>query len=452
MKSAVENLDPTRVKLTVEVTFDELKPSFEHAYKHIGEEITVPGFRKGKIPAAIIEQRVGRGAVLEHAINEALPGFYQDAMKEAELRPLGQPEIDVTEVPDPSATDGVLIFTADVDIRPAIELPDLAELNITVDSPEVSDDDVAERLDSLRERFGSLITVERPAADGDFVSIDLNAKIGDEEIDNVTGVSYQIGSGNMLEGLDDALLGLSAGETTSFEAPLAGGERAGEGSVITVTVQSVKERELPEANDDFAQLASEFDTLDELREDLREQVAQTKAANQATQARDLLLAQLTEAIEIPVPVRVIDAEVARHLESEGKELDDPHGDEVRVDAEKSLRTQLLLDELVDTLSVSVNQNELIEYLVSAAGQYGMDPNQFIQAVDGQGQIPQMVGEVARSKAIAQALRQVTVVDQAGVVVDLKKFIGSDEEDALAEVVAAAAAAAEDGDDPASINV
>ncbi|MEE6296373.1 trigger factor [Georgenia wangjunii] len=441
MKSAVENLEPTRVKLTVEVSYDELKPSLDHAYSHIGEQVNVPGFRKGRVPARIIDQRVGRAAVIEHAVNDALPDLYRKAVTEAELKPLGQPEVDVTEIPATSGTPGgQLVFTAEVDIRPEITLPELEGLELTVDPVDVTDEDVDARLDALRERFGSLVGVDRAAADGDFVVIDLTAKIGEEEVDSVSGVSYQIGAGNMLEGLDDALTGLSAGDTTTFTAALAGGERAGEEADITVTATTVKERDLPAVDDEFAQLASEFDTIEELREDLRTQVAKDKASNQAVQARDKMLEHLRDAVDFPVPTRVVDAEIKNHLEAEGKAEDDPHGEEVREETESLLREQFLLDALAEKLEVSVSQNELIQFLLSNAQQYGMDPNEFISSADKAGQIPVFVGELARTKSLAVALRQATVKDTAGAELDLSEFIGSDEQDAAAKVAAEAAVA------------
>ncbi len=429
MKSAVETIDATTVKLTVEVSHDELKPSIDHAYEHIGSQVQIPGFRKGKVPARILDQRVGRASVIEHAVNDGMPGFYRQAVTEADLRPLGQPDIEVTAIPALTEPEGGLSFTAQVEVRPVIEIPALADVTVTVDDVEVSDEDVDARLDALRERFGTLVGVDRPAAEGDYVVIELVAKIGDEEVDSVSGVSYQIGSGNMLEGLDEALTGLSAEETTTFETALAGGERAGETALVTVTASSVKTRELPAADDEFAQLASEFDTLEELRADLREQAARIKGSNQAVQARDLLLEQLRGGVEIPVPAGVVEAEVHRHLESEGRLEDDEHRAEVGDQAREALANQILLDTLAEQLEVKVSQNELVEYLVSASRQYGMDANTFIKTVDEQGQIPAMVAEVGRSKAVAVALRQVTVVDSSGAPVDLSTYIGTDDEDA-----------------------
>jgi trigger factor len=368
---------------------------------------------------------------MEHAVNEGLSGFYAEAVREHQLRPLGQPEVDVTKVPGlvPGDTDGDLVFTAEVEVRPEIEVPELDGLSVTVDASEITDEDVQGRLDALRERFGTLVGVDRPAAEKDFAVIDLSAKIDGEEVDTVSGVSYQIGSGNMLEGLDEALTGLSSGETTTFETTLVGGDHAGETAQVTVTATSVKERELPEADDDFAQMASEFDTVEELLADLREQAGRIKAQNQAVQARDVLLEQLLEQIEIPVPAGAVEAEVHRHLESEGRLEDDTHRAEVTEQAQTALRNQILLDTLAEKLEVKVNQGELVDYLVSASRQYGMDPNTFIQTIDQQGQIPAMVAEVARSKALAVALRRVAVVDAAGAAVDLSEYIGSDEDDA-----------------------
>ncbi|WP_225754039.1 trigger factor [Actinotalea sp. Marseille-Q4924] len=429
MKSAVENLDATTVKLTVEVSYDELKPSIDHAYEHIGSQVQIPGFRKGKVPARLLEQRVGRPAIIEHAVNDGMPTFYRQAVSEADLRPLGQPEIEVTEVPALTGTEGGMTFTAQVEIRPTVELPSLDGLTVTVEDVTVSDEDVEERLTSLRERFGTLVGVDRPAGDGDFVVVDLRAAVGEEEVDSVSGISYQIGSGNLLEGLDEALTGLSAGETTTFETALAGGEHAGETALVTVTATTVKTRELPAADDDFAQMASEFDTVEELREDLRTQVAGTKAQSQAVQARDALVEKLQDGLDIPVPAGVVEAEVHRHLESEGRLEDDEHRAEVTTQAQDALRNQILLDTLAEQLEVKVGQNELLEYLVSASRQYGMDPNTFIKTVDEQGQIPTMIAEVGRSKAVAVALRRVAVVDASGRPVDLSEYIGTDEDDA-----------------------
>ncbi len=443
MKSAVETVDETRVKLTVEVPMDDLKQNVDRAYAQIAQQVSIPGFRKGKVPPRIIDQRVGKAAVLEQAINEALPDLYRRAVSEADVKPIGQPTIDVTTIPGLSdaADDGDnLVFTAEIDTRPEITLPDLSGVTLTVDDLDVTEDEVEESLTTLRQRFASLVGVDRPVADGDFVSIDLTATIGDEEIDTASGVSYQVGSGNLLPGIDDALIGLSEGESATFTAPLAGGEHAGEEATVTVTAVSVKEQELPEADDDFAQMASEVDSIAELRENLKTQVGDAKSNNRAVQARDLLLEHLLAHTEFPLPQGVIEEEIHRHLEGENRLEDDEHREEVREQATDALRRQLLLDTLAEKLEVQVEQGELIEFLMRTAQQYRQDPNEFMQGVASNNQIPLYVAELARNKSLAVALREVSVVDGSGNAVDLTEYIGSEEEDAAARAAAEAAAA------------
>lgn len=432
MKSAVETLSPTRVKMTVEVPFEELKPSVDAAFKEIGSQINVPGFRRGKVPSRIIEQRVGRGAVLQEAVNQALPDFYGQALAANELRPLGQPEVDITEVP--IADEDQLVFTAELDVRPEITLPDFAELAVSVDAVDDAavDEAAGQQMEELRQRYGTLVGVERAAAHGDFVTIDLTGTIGEEEIDAVQGISYEIGAGNMIEGLDEALTGLVAGESKSFTAPLAGGDRAGEDAEINVTLTAVKVRELPELDDDFAQEASEFETFEELQADVRERARRAKSVDQGVQARDKVLEQLLETLDIPVPESIVEAEVNNHLSGEDRLEDDEHRAEVDEQTRRALRTQLLLDAIAEKEEVEVSQQELIEYLVMTAQQYGMDPSTFAKAMDDGDQVGAMAGEVARSKALAGVLERVTVTDTDGNPVDLKEVVEVDQADLAAQ--------------------
>lgn len=444
MKSAVENLTPTRVKLNVEVPFEELKPGIDEAYKTIASQVQVPGFRKGKVPSRIIDQRVGRGYVIETAINEGLNGFFQSAVQEAGIRPLSRPEVEITEVPDPAATDGQLVFSAELDIRPEIELPDYSGLEVTVEASESSDADVDKALDDLRGRFGTLKTVDRPAADQDFITMDMSAKIGDEEVDSATGLSYQVGAGTMLEGLDEAVTGLSAEESAIFETKLAGGEHAGEDAQVTVVVTAVKERELPVADDDFAQLASEFDTIAELREDLAKKVAESKVVEQGVEARDKVLDKLVELIEVPVPDSVVEEQLEQHFNpanshGEGEHDTEEHREEVRENTKRAFKNEIILDAVADKEEIGVSQNELIDYIVSTASQYGMDPNQFAQILDQSGQVPMMVSEVRRRKALAKVLELAKVTDTNGSEVDLSDFVrpGGEEEAPAGETAEAA---------------
>jgi trigger factor len=434
VNSTVEKLTPTRVKLHITVTPDELKPSITHAYEHIAQDVQIPGFRKGKVPAPIIDQRVGRTAVIEHAVSEGLDGFYRQAVEANELRVLGRPSADVKEWPNEKDFSGDLLVEIEVDVRPDFELPAFEGTTVEVDAVEVDDAAIDEELDRLRARFGTLVTVDRPATTGDFVELDLVATIDGTEIDRAEGVSYEVGSGELLEGIDDAIESLTAGEDTTFRSTLIGGDHAGEEAEVAVTVKAVKERELPEADDDFAQIASEFDTLAELRESLSERVSQQGGFAQGSAARDKLIEQLLSQVEIPVPPALIEDEVHNHLEGEGRLEDDVHRAEVTEASEKQFRTQMLLDAIAEKLDVQVSQEELTQYLVQSAAQYGMAPQDFVEALQQNNQLPSLVGEVARSKAVAVALGQVVVVDTNGKVVDLTGFVATDDETAEDEVV------------------
>ncbi|QNE34402.1 trigger factor [Leifsonia shinshuensis] len=452
MKTTVEKLSPTRTKLIISVTPEELQPSIKHAYEHIAEQVNIPGFRKGKVPPPIIDQRVGKAAVLEHAVNEGLDTFYRQAVEENDVRPLGRPEADITEWPSESDFSGDLLLTIEVDTRPEVTLPDFGDITLTVDAAEVSVDDVEEELDRLRSRFGTLVTVDRPAKSGDFAQIDLTAVIGGEEVDTAANISYEIGSGELIDGIDEALDTLTAGETTTFEAPLMGGDHEGENAQITVTLNAVKERELPEADDDFAQIASEFDTIGELRTSLRGQVERAKSFGQGTAARDQLVDKLLELVEIPVPASLVEDEVHRHLEQENRLEDDVHRAEVTESSEKTFRTQILLDEVAQAENVKVSQDELTQYLVQGAAQYGMDPNEFVKILSENGQIPSMVGEVARNKALAIILGKTEVVDSNGKKVDLTEFVALPEDengDEAADETAADEATEAPAEEPAA---
>ncbi|MBQ1443740.1 MAG: trigger factor [Renibacterium sp.] len=427
MKSAVENLSPTRVQLDVEVPFEELQPSIAEAYKTIAEQVQIPGFRKGKVPNRLIDQRVGRGYVLETAINEGLNGWYQSAVAETGIQPLSRPEVEITEVPDPAATEGELKFKVEVDVRPEVELPEYSSIAVEVAPAAQSDEDLDKALDDLRGRFGTLTPADRPASKDDFVTIDITAKIDGEAVDSATGLSYQVGAGTMLEGLDEAVEGLSADEEAIFDTKLVGGDHAGEEAQVTVKVTGVKVRELPTADDDFAQLASEFDTIAELREDLAKQVNQSKTVEQGVEARDKVMEKLVELIEVPVPESVIEEQIEQHFDpanahGEADHDTEEHRVEVRENTERAFKNEIILDAIAEKEEITVSQAELIDYIVNSASQYGMDPNQFAQMLDQSGQVPMIVAEVRRRKALAVVLGQAKVTDTDGAEVDLSDFV------------------------------
>jgi trigger factor len=432
-KTTVEKLNETRVKLTVAITIDELEPHLKQAYKTISEQVSIPGFRKGHVPAPIIDQRLGREAVIQEAVNSSLDDFYQAALLETETVPMGRPSADVEQWLDVKDEKSELVLAFEVEARPEFELPKYDGMKITVDNAEVGETAVEDELTKLRERFGTLRTVERAAKSGDFVELDLTASIDGEQVDQASGVSYEVGSGNMLEGLDEAIETLTADESTTFTSQLLGGDYEGRDAEVEVTVTAVKERELAAADDDFAQLASEFDTISELRESLAEQAAKAAIFAQGRQARDIFTDTLIEKAGIPVSEELVEEEVHRHLEGEGRLEDDEHRAEVRESAEKQLALQLVLDAIVQAEDVTPSQNELSQYIFQAAQQYGMEPGQFLQAISQGGQMNAILAEVTRNKALAIALSKANVVDKSGKAVDLSEFTAVDDEE-VAEVL------------------
>jgi len=439
VKSTVETLEPTKVRLTVEIPVEELKSEMDKAYKSIANQVSIPGFRKGHVPARIIDQRFGRAAVIEQVVNEVLPGQYSAAVSENELRPMSQPEVEVTEIPSTTGElTGQLVFTAQVDIVPAFDIPEYGkDTVIEVDPVEVTDEDVQEELDALRGRFASLKTIKRQAKTGDFATIDLVATINGEEVDSVSDVSYEIGSGTMLDGQDTALRKTHAGDVVTFTSTLKGGEHEGEEAEVTLTVKSVKERELPEADDDFAQMVSEFDTIDELKEDLKKQAAQTKQSQQALQARDRLVENLLSRTEILLPESVIEHELSHRV---AEDASAKAKKEAREAIEKEYRTAILAEELAKKNEVQVGQQELFDYAIQMSQNYGMDINRLFS--DPQ-QISAVVADLGRAKALIEVLSEVTVKDTAGNDVDLSEFLGKGDEEAAAEAAAETVAEVEE---------
>ncbi len=419
MKSTAETLSPTRVKLTVEVPFEELAPSLDTAYKTIAKQISIPGFRKGKVPSRVIDQRVGRAAVLEEAVNEILPMAYEDALRENSVSPLGRPEIEVTELNDGES----LTFVAEVDVRPEFDLPNYAGIVVEVDDAEVTDENVDEQLLALRGRFASLSPVERAAADGDVLLVDImGAEADGSAVEDLSGqaLSYELGTDGMLPGFDDAVRGASAGETRTFDFTPEGGEYVDRLLTVNATVAAVRERVLPEANDDFAQLASEFDTVDELREDIRTRLGRVRVLEQGMQARGKVHEALLASVDFPLPEGVIRQEVDEHF-ADGHAGDDAHRAEVEQGASDGLRSRLLLDRIAEAEEVSVGESELSSWLLQNAPRYGMAPDAFAQALVQAGQLPMAIGDIRRAKALAVVTQKARVVDASGRTVDLESL-------------------------------
>ena len=416
MKSSVEVLSPTRVRLDVEVPYADLEPHVANAYKKVAAQVNIPGFRKGKIPASMIDQRVGRGTVIDEAINSALPLFYGQAAREHNVAVIGRPEVDVKEFVD----NDKLVFTVEVDVRPEVVLPDFSKITIEVDDVVVADADVDEQIESLRTRFGTLTTVEREVKNGDFTTLDMTAFIDGKEVDGgqANDISYEVGSDKMIDGLDEKLIGMKAGDVKTFETQLVG-QQEGEKGEVTVTVKAVKERELPPVDDAFAKLASEFDTLAELKSDFVARLERVKKMEQGAQARDRLVEKLLAENEIPVPDNLVELEVNDHLEGEGRLEDAEHRAEVDGQVRSSLKSDFLLDAIVSAEEVQITEIELTEYLVRTSQRYGMAPQQFAEELQKAGQIQQLVAEVTRAKALASVLGRITVKDASGNLIDLE---------------------------------
>jgi trigger factor len=417
VKTDVETLSPTRVRLTVEVPFTELEDSMDAAYQRIAKSVNIPGFRKGKVPARIIEQRFGRGAVIEEAVNEAIPKAYDEAVRESKIVPVGRPEVDVTEVADGDKVS----FTAEVDVRPDFDLPAFDSLSVEVDAAAATDDDVAVQIDSLRGRFASLKDVERACADGDVLLVDISGATPEgDPVEDLSGsaLSYELGTDGMLPGFDDAVRGASKGDVRTFPFTPQNGDWAGIDMTVTVTVVGVRERELPELDENFVSMASEFDTVDELTADIRTRLDRLKRMEQGTEARMKVHEALVSAVEMPLPEGVIAAEIEAHFE-DGHEGDDAHRAEVEEQVREGLKSQFILDKIAETEEVTVGESELSAWLVQQAPRYGMTPDAFAQALVQAGQVQMAIADIRRAKALAVVLESATVVDTNGAPVDLK---------------------------------
>ncbi|MGI8590321.1 MAG: trigger factor [Nakamurella sp.] len=438
MKSTVEHLNPTRVKLSVEVPFDELKPHFDKAYGALAGTVRIPGFRPGKVPSKILDARLGRGTILSEVVNDAVPAKYGQAVTEANLNPLGQPEIEVTRIDD----GDTLAFTAEVDVRPEIVLPSIESIEVQVDDVEVTEADIDEQVDVLRERFAAVTPVERAAIDGDSVNIDLRAVVDGQDLPDAStdGLTYKIGTGDLVDGLDSALVDLSAGETANFTTALVAGEHAGQEAEVTVTLNGVSERTLPEVDDDFAQLASEFDTVAEMRDDLVERVRRVKNLTQGSQARDKVLEALLEATDIPAPAGIVqseyearqhdavhsfdhdEAQLNSYLEGEGQTREEFDA-ETRTAAEQAVRTQLLLDALAESQGVGVSQEEFTERILYNAERFGVAPDEYFKRLQDDNQLGAVIADVRRGKALATAVQLVKVTDASGNTLDIAALFG-----------------------------
>ncbi|HCG46289.1 MULTISPECIES: trigger factor [Corynebacterium] len=443
MKTTVDKLSDTRVKLTVNVPFTELDKEIDQAYAAIAQQVSIPGFRKGKAPRQLIDARFGRGPILEQVVNDMLPTRYEQAVNENELKVIGQPDVDISKIEDNDFVE----FTAEVDVRPEFEVPDFAELSVTVPATEITEEDVDKALEDLAERFGELKDTKRKLKTGDYAIVDITAEIDGTKVDEASteGLSYRIGDDDLIQGLDTALRGLKSGEDAEFTSEIQTGDHKGEEATIKVHVDQTKERKLPELDDEFAQMASEFDTIEELRESTKAQVEESKKSEQAASIRDEVLKAALAKTSFELPASIVDEQVhsqlhqvlgqlahdekalAQLLEAQGTSREEFDKD-VRKQSEESVRTQLFLDALAEQEQPEVSQQELTDHILFTAQSYGMDPNQFVQQLQSNGQIANLFADVRRGKALAAAICRVDAKDKEGNKVDVEQYFGEVEEE------------------------
>ena len=443
MKTTVDKLSDTRVKLTVNVPFAELGQEIDQAYAAIAQQVSIPGFRKGKAPRQLIDARFGRGPILEQVVNDMLPSRYEQAVQSEDLKVIGQPDVDISKIEDKDFVE----FTAEVDVRPEFEVPDFSEISVTVPAIKAGEEDVDKALEDLAERFGELKDTKRKMKTGDYAIIDITAEVDGEKIEDASteGLSYSIGDDNLIKGLDTALRGMKTGEDNEFTSTIQSGEHKDEEATFKVHVQQTKERKLPDMDDEFAQMASEYDTIEELREATKTEVEESKKAEQAGQIRDEVLKAALADVDFELPQSVVDEQahaqlhqilgqlahdekaLAQLLEAQGTSREE-FDKQTREQAEESVRTQIFLDAVAEKEEPEVSQQELSDHILFTAQSYGMDPNQFIQQLQSNGQIANLFSDVRRGKALAAAICRTTVKDEEGNDVDVEQYFGEAEED------------------------
>jgi trigger factor len=429
--STIERLSETSAKLTFTVPFAELKPHIDKAYKDIAGKVSIAGFRKGKVPRALIDQRYGRGAVLQEAIDAVLPGAYEAAIAEQQITPLGPPEIDVTKLED----DDKVEFTALVDVRPDFDLPDFTTIKIDVTDADVTDEQVNERVELLRQRFATYSDVDRAAKKGDYVIFDLSAAQDGKELEDsqAHGMTYQVGTGGLIDGLDDAVKGLNAGESKTFSSQLVGGVHKDEPADITITVSKVQKQELPEVDAEFAGLVSEYDTAEEMIAGLRDSLERMARLEQASQARDKALDAVIDAADFPLPESMVAGEVEARKEQitdqlsrMGMSIEDylERGEETTKDpeefwadmakhSERAIRAQIILDKIAEERAIPVSQEDLTQLLLQKAEENGSTPDEEAKHMVEHNHMAEWLGDIRRGKAVGLIVNSAKVVDASG---------------------------------------
>ena len=436
LQTSTERLEKDRVKLRVEVAPAALEPAIDAIYRKWAKDIKVPGFRKGKVPRQLIDARVGPEVIREEALRDALPGFYREAMKAEDLDAITSPEVEVVEF-EPNAP---IVFEATVDVRPEIELPDFSTLRIEGPSPEVTDEDLNEQLDRLRDRFAELESANREAKRGDFVLIDLNGYKNGELVEGATAPDflYEIGGGAGPPKLDGELEGERAGAILKFtdsvhihtEDEPEHDHSHMEEINFTVLVKEVKVKKLPPLDDEFAKTVGEFDTLDELKEDVRSRIAEMKEQMVRDQLRSLALDELVDSVQIDPPEKLVEEEFnhrLQHFEADlrnhGMSMDD-YGRQaqmteleirrdIREQVARSIKAELILEQVAKEAQLQVEDDEIGQEIALAAMRSGRDPKEVAEQVVQSGRLGTVAADVLRRKALDHVLENIDVQTVAG---------------------------------------
>lgn len=416
MKTSLEQLEPTKVKLTVEVEPARVQRAFDQAARHLSQDIQLPGFRKGKVPRRLLESKIGKGAIAQHAMEDFLGEFYAEAVQTEDVRPVAPPELDLQHFDE---EDGCA-FEATIQVRPEIELPDHEGISVTFPDHEVTDADVEEQLEQMRERFAEVEEVDRAARRGDYVTIDLTVRKEGEVIEDATAedAMYEVGSGGVTPKLDEELPGSVAGQTLTYvdELPEDYPEYGGQKVEFTVEIKDVRAKELPPLDDDFAMTASEFDTIDELREDIRRNLRQRRMG----EARQTLRSQILEAylalVDVPLPEAMVEDEAESRLQQirdqaeqyglSFEELVEMQGGDpeeltanIHEQSAESVKARLVLEALAEQLDIEAEVPDLEQEIMRHAYQRNVDPSELARAIDEQGSMGVLAGDVIRRKTL-----------------------------------------------------
>ena len=416
MKTSVETLEPVKIKLIVEVEPQRVKKAFDRAARTLAKDVSLPGFRPGKAPRKLLEQRFGIGAIAQAAMEDSISEYYAEALRENAINPVAQPEVDVEHFDE---EDGCS-FTAVVEVAPEITPPDHTGIDVAFPEWAVDDATVDEQLNTLRERFAEVDVVERPAANGDLVSIDLVFAVDGETIESsqVEDALYEVGSAGVTPELDEKIVGAVGGDTFTYDdvLPAEYPEYGGKTATFTVTVKDVREKTLPDLDDDFASAAGGFDSLDELRSDMGNSLLRRQIEEAHHQVRGDVLEAYLALVDVPLPPSMVEFEIEQQLaqldgqaaqfgidaevllEAQGMTRDE-FAENARESAQTSVKAQLVLNALSETLSLDFDPREIDREIVRHARINNVAPEEIAKIIQEQGTLPALIGDIMRRKTI-----------------------------------------------------